>query len=107
MNGYRVKGETAKPVALLSLMAKIGPTKTSKQLGVSTTTLYKARKTKTVSRVYEVAAEAKLAEFGDIKPPAHATLADAAVFIGEIPRDKADLLKRVAAAMGATLEVEP
>lgn len=56
MNHGRQKGEFVTPKAILTLMDQEGPTRAAKELGVSTTTLFKARRGGQVSRAYEVAA---------------------------------------------------
>jgi hypothetical protein len=61
----RSKGETVIPIATLALVQKIGVTRASKEIGVSTTTLHKARKGNIVSKVVEIAAESALAHLGD------------------------------------------
>lgn len=52
----RTRGETVRPKAVTALMEKIGPTKTAKELGVSTTLLYNAQKAGQVTKAVEMAA---------------------------------------------------
>lgn len=56
----RLKGETVEPIETLKLMRLLGVTKTAHRLGVSTTTLHKARSQSVVSRVIEVAAAGEM-----------------------------------------------
>lgn len=60
----RVKGETVAPTNTLLLVQRVGVTRAHRELGVSTTTLHKARKQGVVSRVVEIAATATLAQLG-------------------------------------------
>jgi hypothetical protein len=110
------KGEAVKPVALLQMMEKFGPTRTAKQLGVSTTTLYKARNGNIVSKSIELAASALIgpptveqaqpATHGKVEKliPQLAADSDKIMLIMEVPKSKAELLKRVALQFGAEVE---
>lgn len=102
MNHSRQKGEFVTPKAILSLMDQVGPTKAAKELGVSTTTLYKARRGGEVSRAYEVAAAAIL---GLERPIAAARAVRAAsvereLLMFEVPKDKEDLVRRAVRSLG-------
>lgn len=59
------KGDTVPPINTLKFMETIGPTAASRKLGVSTTTLHKARKAHLVSKVIEVAATGELRNLGE------------------------------------------
>lgn len=61
----RQKGEIVTPERTLQLVKTVGVTEASRKLGVSTTTLHKARKQNSVSRVIEVAADGLLAKMDD------------------------------------------
>lgn len=124
----RTKGETVKAVAFMQLDKQIGPTKAAKAIGISGTTLYKARTAGRVSRAYEVAANGILsnptaleaARRGDMEmlnaalsgpaqaspsPQLHAASADGkTVLIISVPNNKADLLRTVAKQFGAEVE---
>lgn len=56
----RQKGEVVSAEHVKELLRKIGTTAAAKKLGVSTTTLHKARNSGLVSKVIEVAAKAEL-----------------------------------------------
>jgi hypothetical protein len=65
----RRKGEVVTPDRLLQLIDAVGVTRSAKLLGVSTTTLHKARKPGAVcSRVHEVAADGALRALGHNEP---------------------------------------
>lgn len=110
----RVKGEITTPNAVLALMDKIGPTKAAKEIGTSTTTLYKARKSSKVSRVFEVAAQGILAHNG-AAPKAeapkkrgrpvtakHAGNGKTELMLLEVPAGRAEFVRRVAEKVGAS-----
>lgn len=88
----RLKGETVPPIKTLQLMAAIGVSKTARTLGVSTTTLHKARNHNLVSRVIEVASAGALREIG----AGEATgMASPAMTDGEARRGKAAIVLEV------------
>lgn len=60
------------PVKTLELMATVGPTRAAKALGVSTTTLHKARRTMEVSKIVEVAASGLLKQPAPVQRAAEA-----------------------------------
>lgn len=115
----RTKGEAVTPVAVLHLIERVGVTAAHRMLGVSTTTLHKARKPgAVVSRVIELASEAKLremqmqesglaAEEARILAPAPTPPQRLAMperkrlVIMEVPEHHADQLERIALAWGA------
>lgn len=110
----RIKGETTSPINTLALVAKIGVTRASKEIGVSTTTLHKARTGNVVSKVVEIAAQHALQHLGDT--PAAARLAqapmpnpiisasgDTALIVMEVPVDKAPMVQKFAEHLGAKL----
>lgn len=103
MNNGMTKGEVSKPVSLLRLMNQIGPSRTARSVGVSTTTLYKARKTNKVAKVIETAAAGVLAQEADIPLPKEAKVPDLTAFIIEIPPDKVDIVTRFVEMAGAKL----
>lgn len=101
----RQKGEFVPPKAVLHLMEQFGPTKAAKQLGVSTTTLYKARRGGEVSRVYEVAASGILGQ--PAAKPARTALQtevvaheERALLLVEVPKEKVSLVRRTIAVLG-------
>lgn len=108
----RVKGEITTPNAVLALMEKIGPTKAAKEIGTSTTTLYKARKSSKVSRVFEVAAQGILAHNGAApkvdtpkkrgRPVAAKHEGQTELMLLEVPVGRAELVRRVAEKVGAS-----
>ena len=65
----RIKGETVTPTATWALMDAVGPSRASRLLGVSTTTLHKTRKHGLVSKVIEVAAHGALRDIGGDTAP--------------------------------------
>lgn len=113
----RTKGEAVKPEAVLQLIAKIGVTAAHRALGVSTTTLHKARKPNAVvSRVIELASESKLRELQTEEhtlgvreaklvtspaAPRSSPPGEARVVVMVVPADRADQLERIALAWGA------
>lgn len=111
----RSKGETVIPTATLALVQKIGVTRASKEIGVSTTTLHKARKGNIVSKVVEIAAESALAHLGDhpgkrsvaTGPIAPAAIASpdgrTALIVMEVPTDKVDMVQKFSIHLGAKL----
>lgn len=106
----RTKGEAVTPVATLRLIDKVGVTAAHRLLGISTTTLHKARKPDAVvSRVIELASEAelrKLQEEGSaaatvVSPRAVASADGRRLVIMEVPEHRADQLEQIARAWGA------
>ena len=102
----RMKGETVAPIKTLQLMSVMGVSRTSRELGVSTTTLHKARKHNLVSRVIEVAADGKLREISgsanNANPSAPQHEAKAA-FLLEVDSSKRSLVEQFAAMLGGKL----
>lgn len=109
----RVKGETVKPVATMALVQKVGVTRASKEIGVSTTTLHKARKSGVVSKVVEIAAEHAMAHLGDhpgatktsrqAAPAIISHSGDTALIVMEVPTEKAAMVQKFAEHLGAKL----
>jgi hypothetical protein len=112
----RIKGETTTPTNTLALVQKIGVTRASKELGVSTTTLHKARKSNVVSKVVEIAATFALEHLGDTPrsaslalppsmPMAPVMSADGTttLFLLEVSADKAAMVQKFAQHLGAKL----
>lgn len=111
----RSKGETVTPVATLALVQKIGVTRASKEIGVSTTTLHKARKSNVVSKVVEIAAESALTHLGDHPgkrsvaqgPVAADAIISAngrtALIVMEVPTDKVEMVQKFSIHLGAKL----
>lgn len=91
----RVKGEAAEPHDTLKLLDSIGVTKASKALGVSTTTLHKARNEGVVSKVIEVAAGAVLSDTPNIKMTPDERL----LILIEAPKSRAAVVERVLKAL--------
>lgn len=107
------KGETTQPNNLLKLIEAVGMARTSRELGVSTTTLHKARKANLVTKAYEVAAGAilrnvvgelsELAQMPSMEAPQPAArptgqqrqAAENAMFLIEVPADKAAVVRKV------------
>lgn len=85
----RTKGETCDPVKTLQLVATLGVTKAAKELGVSTTTLHKARRGLTVSKVVEMAATGLLVKHAP-KRPANAQPAAVAEMASFAPTPEAE-----------------
>lgn len=112
----RIKGETTVPTNTLNLVQKIGVTRASKELGVSTTTLHKARKGNVVSKVVEIAATHALEHLGDTPraaslarvpemPNSPIISADGAtvLFLLEVPAEKAAVVQHFAERLGGKL----
>ena len=105
----RAKGETAKPVKLLQLIETMGVTRTARHLGISTTTIHKARRHNIVSRVIEIAAANVLRELlgeadGEAVSKAAASSEEATVsYLLIVARSKADVVEKFAKAIAATL----
>lgn len=103
----RVKGETALPTETLKLVKRVGVTRAHTMLGVSTTTLHKARRSGEVSRVVEIAAKGVLPTLQEGKKIE--TLAskphdgDTVVVLLDVRRDKLAAVQKLAAALGAEL----
>lgn len=104
--------QMTKPLLMAQLMDTIGATQTAARVGVSTTLLHKARKDGEVNRVVELACGHVLEHLADQAqlpvraapkeappaPAAHGTL-----FMLEVSADKAPMVERMAAALGAEL----
>lgn len=111
----RVKGETVNPTNTLLLIERIGVTRAHRELGVSTTTLHKARKSGVVSRVVEIAATAALQHLGSpvraaspqpftqSASPDRFTQEDRAVFLISVDRTKENMVREFARMLGAEL----
>lgn len=107
----RLKGEIVAPVKTLQLMDILNVSRTARELGVSTTTLHKAKKSNMVSRVIEVAAEGKLREItqqatgesGGHSAPATMQRGQTEVFLLEVDRSKRDMVVKFAEMMGGKL----
>jgi hypothetical protein len=111
----RVKGETVSPTNTLLLIDRIGVTRAHREIGVSTTTLHKARKSGVVSRVVEIAAAAALQNLGaparatapqpftQTPPPDKFTQPDRAVFLISVERTKEQMVREFARMLGAEL----
>lgn len=109
---HRIKGETALPVHTLALLGKVGVTRAAKEIGTSTTTLHKARKTNVVSKVVEVAAGNVLEHLGDVAthiaehrtlPKVKPTGRPDAMFLLSVSADKAPLVEQFAKALRAEI----
>jgi hypothetical protein len=111
----RIRGETTTPRYTADLVIRDGVTKAAKALGVSTTTLHKARATNEVSKVVEVAAAgilkwakppaaeersfspaARVQEVPNLNPSLETDL-----YLIEVPREQAPLVERFAQAIHA------
>ena len=110
----RTKGAVVPPIHTLRLMDVVGPTRAARDLGTSTTTLYKAQKHKLVSRVIEVAAEGVLRSIGTTSGSAPSHLAPRVseplvgapvteMVIFEATPAVAVQLRKIAAKLGATV----
>lgn len=119
----RKRGQSVPAHFTVQLMDALGPTRAHKALGVSTTALYKARKTGYVPKVLEVAAEGalkasvrKVATGTDAPPPranplrdkaapkpAPAPTGETALFLVEVPADKAETVERLVSRFGAVV----
>lgn len=104
------RGEAVEPKATATLMKEMGPSRASRILGVSTTTLHKAIKLGEVSRVIEVAAEGALVRHPRV-PPAKLSAAlvtqqgnrvPKRMYLVEVPQNASELLEKLAAAVGGT-----
>ena len=103
------KGETVPPVSVLKLMDAVGPSRASRLLGVSTTTLHKVRKHGLVSKVIEVAAHGALRDIGGIQnghttsslPPATTHGSNTGVLILEADPAQMGTIERIVASLGA------
>jgi hypothetical protein len=71
----RKRGETTQPRAAMRLVEEIGVTKASRQLGVSTTLLHKARKTHEITKSVELAAKAIVSRMREPEAGALAAIA--------------------------------
>jgi hypothetical protein len=112
---HRIKGETVQPTNTLLLIERIGVTRAHRELGVSTTTLHKARKSGVVSRVVEIAATAALQHLGaparasapqpfqHSAPADRFTQGDRAVFLISVPREKANMVEQFARMLDAEI----
>lgn len=113
----RLRGETTTPANLQKLVETKGVTKAAKDLGISTTTIHKARITGAVSKVIEIAAEgllrhatppslgtrpgpatrrASVSEVSDLNAN-HATT----LYLIEVPIGSAPLVEKFAERLGA------
>jgi len=104
----RTKGETEKPVKLLQLIATMGITRAARQLGISTTTIHKARRHNVVSRVIEIAAANVLRDLagkadGDTPKPAVKSDDATISYLMIVARSKAGVVEQFAKAINATL----
>lgn len=110
----RVKGETVTPINTLTLISRLGVTRAHRELGVSTTTLHKARKSNVVSKVVEIAATAALANLGQPAKAAPQPFtqstgsgkvagADHIVFLISVERSKEQMVREFARMLGAEL----
>jgi hypothetical protein len=121
---HRRRGKSVPAHFTVQLMDAIGPTRAHNALGVSTTALYKARRTGQVAKVLEVAAEGalksslrKVATGTDTAPARQNPLKykaaptpplpppgdDTALFLVEVPADKRDIVERVVRQFGAVI----
>lgn len=106
----RVKGETVTPTNTLLLISRLGVTRAHRELGVSTTTLHKARKSNIVSKVVEIAAGAALSHLGE-QARAPAAKLDGAprssgnrvVFLIAVDRAKEQMVREFARMLDAEL----
>lgn len=107
----RLRGETAQPKALAELVELQGPTKTAKDLGVSTTLLHHARRKNEVTKSVELAAQAILHELCNRPAPvAHApkaaeTLDSQVMVMVRAPEKAVEPIKRMVEWMGGTAMV--
>lgn len=111
----RVKGETVMPTNTLRLIQVLGVTKAHREIGVSTTTLHKARKNNIVSKVVEIAATAALANLGQsarsqpAQPFTQAAVQDRVahgnkvVFLISVDRAKEQMVREFARMLDAEL----
>lgn len=108
----RQKGDVVVPVKVLQLIDAVGVTRASKALGVSTTTLHKARPKAAnpnplVSRVIEIAAAAALRDLGGDRAPVDIAALTAhratRAFLLEVDAAKGDTVKQFAAMVGGKL----
>lgn len=112
----RSRGEVAVPKATADLVIRDGVTKAARALGVSTTTLHKARVSNEVSKVVEVAAAGLLgynssterrsfssSEATVRQVPNLNTALDTELFLVEVPADKAPLVEKFAEMVHATI----
>lgn len=102
------RGETVKPSSTVRLMQAIGTSRASRALGVSATTLHKARKLGQVSRVIEVAAEGALRGVPvQPEPPTRITPVSpkegTVVYLLEVSASKSEVVEKLAEALDATL----
>lgn len=101
MQAERIKGETVQPKRTLALLETVGVSKASRALGVSTTTLHKARKLGLVSKVIEVAADGELQRIGGRQPAHQAPVVD--LLLLEIDHAKRPIVERLVRAQGGTI----
>ena len=106
------KGETVVPINTLRLMEWVGPSRASRLLGVSTTTLHKTRTANRVSKVIEVAAEGALLKMEPRPTPVPLGLTPMAVtkptnsmdvLILEADVARLAMIERLAVKLGATV----
>jgi hypothetical protein len=110
----RVKGETVTPTNTMRLVEIVGVTDAHRKLGVSTTTLHKARKQGIVSRVVEIAATATLEQLGKpaqaapqpfpVKHITPAAAGDSVMLLVSVDRAKAELIQDFASRLGAEVK---
>jgi len=99
----RQKGEAVSPTNTMRLIKSLGVTAAARKLGVSTTTLHKARRTSLVSRVVEVAAEGVIHSGESLPAPKQeaANGESRVMFLLDVPKTKAEIVERMAQALGA------
>lgn len=119
MQHTRSRGETTTPYNLAQLVGRDGTTRAAKALGVSTTTIHKARTTGEVSKVVEVAAAGLLKYAAATQPhrpdeartfepravvhevPNRNPSLDTKLYLIEVPEAKGAIVERFAEALGA------
>lgn len=104
-SAHPIRRHTVAPANVIKLMSAIGPTRAAARLGVSTTLLHKSRKDGAINQVVEIAAAHALEHLADPAPAPRvkSTPANDAVFLIAVPSDKAELVQRMASALGAEL----
>lgn len=96
-NSQRNKGEVVPAEDTLRLMTTVGPSRAARYLGVSTTTLHKARNSQEVSKVIEVASAGVLRGLS-AEPTKHLD-----TFILEVEHHKTPLVEKFAEMVSARL----
>lgn len=103
------RGEAVEPKSTATLMKEMGPSRASRILGVSTTTLHKAIKLGEVSRVIEVAAEGALARHprvpAKLPQPVAVKRSPNRMYLVEVPQAASELLEKLTDAVGGTFLV--